>query len=109
MTDYPDREAENETTLQYSERIARCVTSDLIRAGVVPETMRAACADVVADQVFGRLAAGDEPPRLGKRQQFTLRPRPFVWLGGEPRVFVVDEEEQFSADVQGARVIEVRY
>ena len=59
--DYPQREGP-ETTLQYATRLARCVVSDLILAGLVNEERREAAVDVVAEQIFSRLALGDDPP-----------------------------------------------
>ena len=64
--DYPQKEGP-ETTLQYSIRLARCVVSDLILAGVVNEANRAAAVNVAAEQVFSRLAVGDFPPPEGSK------------------------------------------
>ena len=62
MSDYPNREKENETTLEYATRIARCATSDLVLAGLITENKRAETVKTIAEQIFARLAVGDEPP-----------------------------------------------
>ena len=64
--DYPQKEG-TETTLQYATRLARCVVSDLIVAGVVNEDSRKAAVDVAAEQIFSRLAIGDSPPPEGSK------------------------------------------
>ncbi len=63
--DYPNRASENETTLEYSTRLARCATSDLLLAGLIPENKRAEVVDTIAEQIFARLAVGDCPPPPG--------------------------------------------
>ena len=65
MTDYPNREKDNETTLEYATRIARCVTSDLVLAGIIAENKRTETVDVVAEQLYTRFAIGDDPPPRG--------------------------------------------
>lgn len=64
--DYPQREGP-ETTFHYCTRMARCVVSDLILAGLLNEDRREAAVDVVAEQIFSRLAVGDSPPPEGSQ------------------------------------------
>ena len=61
IVDYPQREGA-ETTMQYANRLARCVVTDLIGAGLISEAKRAEAVNVVEEQIFARLAIGDEPP-----------------------------------------------
>ena len=62
IVDYPNREKETETVLEYAERLARCVTSDLMLGGLIPESKRAEAVDTIREQIFARLAIGDLPP-----------------------------------------------
>jgi hypothetical protein len=47
-----------------------------------------------------------------KSSKFRLHPSPLPWIGGEPRVFAVDKEDNFPAgllSVEHARLIDVQY
>jgi len=65
MVDYPNREKETETTLEYATRLARCATSDLMLAGLIPESKRVEAVETIREQIFARLAIGDLPPPTG--------------------------------------------
>jgi hypothetical protein len=62
--DYPNREGP-ETVMQYATRLARCVVSDLILAKLLAESQRQEAVDTCAEQIFARLAIGDDPPPAG--------------------------------------------
>jgi len=63
--DYPNRVGDTETTIQYARRLARCVVTDLVVSGLIPETHRAEAVEVAAAQIFSRLAVGDASPPPG--------------------------------------------
>ncbi len=46
---------------------------------------------------------------MSEQSPFEIRPKPFPWRGGEPRVFAVGEEEQFPGKLSGAKVIDISY
>jgi hypothetical protein len=64
ITDYPQRHG-SETTMQYANRLARCVVTDLIGAGLIEESKRGEAVGVAEDQIFAVLAVGDAPPPPG--------------------------------------------
>jgi hypothetical protein len=64
--DYPQREGP-ESTLQYATRLARCMVSDLILAGLLSRDRRQAAVNVAAEQIFSRLAIGDSSPPEGSK------------------------------------------
>jgi len=64
ITDYPQKSGP-ETVMQYANRVARCVVTDLIGAGLIKESDRREAVSVAEEQIFARLAVGDEPPPPG--------------------------------------------
>jgi len=64
VVDYPQR-AGPETVMQYANRLARCVVTDLIGASLITEENRARAVSVAEGQIFARLAIGDDPPPRG--------------------------------------------
>lgn len=60
IVDYPQRTGP-ETAMQYPNRLARCVVTDLIGAGLIAEERRAEAVSVAEEQIFARLAIGDSP------------------------------------------------
>jgi hypothetical protein len=63
--DYPNRANDRESVADYSHRLARCIASDLLLGGHIADADRAEIIEVIAGQIFARLAIGDEPPRRG--------------------------------------------
>ncbi len=47
-----------------------------------------------------------------EQSKFVLMPKPVRWLGGEPRVFAVDKEDQFPTQlpsINQARFVDIQY
>ncbi len=51
--------------MHYANRLARCVVTDLIGAELISEVKRAEAVSVAQEQIFARLAIGDDPPPRG--------------------------------------------
>ncbi len=66
VADYPQRKGA-EITMQYAHRLARCVVTDLIGAGLIGEADRGSAVGVAQEQIFARLAVGDIPPPTGSQ------------------------------------------
>jgi hypothetical protein len=64
ITDYPQKSGP-ETVMQYANRLARCVVTDLIGSGLIDESDRNEAVSVAEGQIFNRLAIGDDPPPPG--------------------------------------------
>ncbi len=64
IVDYLQKEGP-ETVMQYANRLARCVVTDLIGSGLIMEAERANAVSVAEEQIFARLAVGDVPPPPG--------------------------------------------
>jgi hypothetical protein len=64
VTDYPRKQGP-ETAMQYANRLARCVVTDLIGAGLIEEKQRGEAVSTAEEQIFARLAIGDFPPPPG--------------------------------------------